>query len=300
MRYTEENFPRSNIQRDEMKTLQAHIDDISCMVLCDVEYRKVNNYGLHLHIILPTQNKDETRKFPTIIFVQGSAWHKQTLGREIVQLGRIAKLGYVVAIVEYRPSDVALFPAQIIDAKYAVQYMVEHKNEYCVDPNNLILWGTSSGAHTALMASFTNGLDQFKEQGLKEYEFKCVIDYFGPTDVYEMRFQPSLGEHYTKDCPEGLLLGQVVTRENSMDTVVMKYVEKDKSIPPVLIVHGDMDKSVPFHQSVLLYDKLVECNKDTQIYKIRDAGHSGAEFWNKEVLNIVNKFILSNLTNERA
>ena len=56
-----------------------------------------------------------------------------------MQLGRIAKLGYVVAIVEYRPSDVALFPAQIIDAKYAVQYMVEHKDEYCVDPNNLIL-----------------------------------------------------------------------------------------------------------------------------------------------------------------
>lgn len=48
-----------------------------------------------------------------------------------------------------------------------------------------------------------------------------------------MRFQPSLGEHYTKDCPEGLLFGQVVTRENSLDTVVMKYVEKDKMIPPV-------------------------------------------------------------------
>lgn len=300
MKYTEDNFPRCLIHRDGMKILQAHIDETSCMVLCDVEYRKVKNYGLHLHIILSTQNKDETRKFPTIIFVQGSAWHKQTLGREIVQLGRIARLGYVVAIVEYRPSDVALFPAQIIDAKYAVQYMVEHKNEYCVDPNNLILWGTSSGAHTALMAAFTKGLDPFKEQGLKEYGFKCVIDYFGPTDVYKMRFQPSLGEHYTEDCPEGLLLGQVVTRENSMDTVVMKYVEEDKQIPPVLILHGDMDKSVPFHQSVLLYDKLVECNKDTQIYKIRDAGHSGAEFWNREVLSIVNKFITSYLTNERA
>ena len=71
-------------------------------------------------------------------------------------------------------------------------------------------------------------------------------------------------------------------------------------IPPVLILHGDMDKSVPFHQSVLLYDKLMECKKDVQIYKIRDAGHSGAEFWNKEVLDIVNEFISSYLLNERA
>lgn len=96
------------------------------------------------------------------------------------------------------------------------------------------------------------------------------------------------------------MLGQVVTRENSLDTVVMKYVEKDKMIPPVLILHGDMDKSVPFYQSVLLYDKLIECKKDVQIYKIRDAGHSGAESWNKEVLDIVNEFISSYLLNERA
>ncbi len=115
-----------------------------------------------------------------------------------------------------------------------------------------------------------------------------------------MRFQPSLGEHYTKDCPEGLLFGQVVTRENSLDTVVMKYVEKDKMIPPVLILHGDMDKSIPFHQSVLLFDKLMKCKKDVQIYKILDTRHSGAEFWNKEVLDIVNKFMSSYLLNERA
>lgn len=44
----------------------------------------------------------------------------------------------------------------------------------------------------------------------------------------------------------------------------------------------------------------MECKKDVQIYKIRDAGHSGAEFWNKEVLDIVNEFMSSYLLNERA
>ncbi len=95
-----------------------------------------------------------------------------------MQLGRIAKLGYVVAIVEYRPSDVALFPAQIIDAKYAVQYMVEHKDEYCVDPNNLILWGTSSGAHTALMTAFTKGLDQLKNSRIKRIRIQMYNRLF--------------------------------------------------------------------------------------------------------------------------
>lgn len=293
MKYTLENFPRCTIEREEMQTLKGHVDEISCMTYCDVPYRTVGGVTLHLHIILPSQNKEETRKFPTILFVQGSAWHKQTLGREIVQLGRIAKLGYTIAIIEYRSSDEALFPAQIIDAKYAAQFLVEHCDEYCVDIHNLYLWGTSSGAHTALMVGLTKGVDLFTPEGLKEYEYRCIIDYFGPTDVYEMRFQPSLGEHCTLDCPEGKLLGKIVTKENSEDTVVMNYVSKDKKIPPILIMHGDMDTSVSFYQSVMLYDKLKECDKDVTFYKIEDAGHSGAEFWNHEVLSIVEEFLKS-------
>lgn len=61
-----------------------------------------------------------------------------------------------------------------------------------------------------------------------------------------------------------------------------------------------MDKSVPFHQSVLLYDKLIKCKKNVQFYKIKDAGHGGSEFWNKEVLGIVNEFISIYISNERA
>lgn len=44
----------------------------------------------------------------------------------------------------------------------------------------------------------------------------------------------------------------------------------------------------------------MKCKKDVQIYKILDTGHRGAEFWNKEVLDIVNKFMSSYLLNERA
>lgn len=295
MRYTEENFPRCTMDRDGIQNIKPNVKTISCTTLCDVQYREVEGYPLHLHVILPTQDKEEKRRFPLIMFVQGSAWHKQTLGKEITQLSRIASLGYVIAIVEYRPSDVALFPAQIIDTKYATQFMVEHSEEYFVDPSQLIIWGTSSGAHTAMMTVFTKGLEKFTPKDVKEYNYKCVIDYFGPTDVYEMRFQPSLGEHYTSTCPEGLLIGDVVTRENSIETVVMEYITKDKKLPPLLIMHGDMDMSVPFHQSILLYDKMKECHQEVEFYRIQDARHSGAEFYSPNVLSQVQKFIQKQL-----
>ncbi len=41
MKYTEDNFPLSTIQRNGMKILQAHIDETSCMTICDVVYREV-------------------------------------------------------------------------------------------------------------------------------------------------------------------------------------------------------------------------------------------------------------------
>lgn len=291
MKYTKKTFPRCTIDREGIKNIKGVIDIPSCTTLCDVKYRQVNGYDLHLHIILPTQEKEEKRRFPLVMFVQGSAWHKQTLGREITQLARIACQGYVIAIVEYRPSDIAHFPAQIIDTKYATQFMVENCDTYFVDPNQIVIWGTSSGAHTAMMTAFTKGMEQFTPSDVKEYTYRCVIDYYGPTDVYEMRFQPSLGEHCTPDCPEGLLIGDVVTKENSKDTVVMNYVNSDTEIPPVLILHGDMDSSVNFEQSILLYDKMKMSGKKVEFYRVQNAGHAGAQFFSHDAFKIVDEFI---------
>ncbi len=291
MKYTKETFPRCTISRDEMIELNGHVDHTSCMTFCDVLYSETDGYKKHLHIMVPTQDKNEIQRFPLIVYVQGSAWKKQTLGREIIQLGRLCAKGYVIAIVEYRPSDVAKFPAQIIDTKYAIDFLMKHSEEYFIKKNKFVLWGSSSGAHTALMTNLTKDLDFFTPEDVNEYNPKCLIDYYGPTDIYEMRFQPSLGEHCTADCPEALLLGKIVTKENSRDTVVMNYIDKSKNIPPIFIMHGDMDDSVPFEQSVMLYDQLKKSNKDVVFYKVKDAGHGGSEFWNDEILEIIHSYI---------
>ena len=57
-----------------------------------------------------------------------------------------------------------------------------------------------------------------------------------------------------------------------------------------MIVHGDQDEIVPFHQSVLLYDKLVECKKIVDFYKVRSADH-GVFLWTDEMVGRVIQFI---------
>ena len=53
----------------------------------------------------------ENEKYPLIVYVQGSAWHKQNVYQHVGQLNYLCKQGFVVAIVQYRESDLAPFPA---------------------------------------------------------------------------------------------------------------------------------------------------------------------------------------------
>lgn len=287
-----EEFPHSEVFSEGIKVIPAHIDEISCRTICNVPYRTVDEKDLHLHIMLPTLEHNCLDRFPCIIYVQGSGWMKQTLGRELVQLARMVQRGYIVAIVQYRHSEWAPFPAQIIDTKYAIQYMMEHADEYFVNVKQLILWGDSSGAHTALMTYLTQNHPQFLEPGLKEYAIRCLIDFYGPINIAEMRMEPSAHGHYEADTPEGLLLGRKeVTRENAKDTIVTNYITGEKEIPPVIIFHGSKDRTVPFGQSVRLYNALKESGKQVECYQVYGADHGDDPFWNHQVLNIIDDFI---------
>ena len=75
------------------------------------------------------------------IDMKGSAWFPQNTEYELVQLGRVAQRGFVMAVVKYRPSTVAPFPAQVKDTKTALRFMKKNAETYHVDPNNIIVWG---------------------------------------------------------------------------------------------------------------------------------------------------------------
>ena len=55
-------------------------------------------------------------------------------------------------------------------------------------------------------------------------------------------------------------------------------------------MHGDRDKLVPIEQSVIMYNKLRECGKHAEFYKVKGANH-GEYFWTKEVLQATIDFL---------
>jgi len=309
---TPENFKPSQAKADGMLEIKPKRVP-TCMVMSNIKYAERSGKTLYLQMIRPnlpaaepqTANKTSAEqkpantatagKLPLIVFVQGSAWHKQNVFMNIPQLSRFAMRGFAIALAEYRESDIAPFPAQAQDCKTAIRFLRANADQCCIDPDNIALWGDSSGGHTVLMA----GISGDGEPDTGDYgEYSCavnsVVNYYGPVNVGTMREQPSIRDHYSADSPEGYLLGRVPVAEYP-DRVKAanpaEYISAQKYCPPVLTMHGDTDMVVPFEQSVIIHEALTAAGKHSEYYKILGADHGTGEFWSEEAFDIVEAFI---------
>jgi len=291
-----ESFPKSNVTSEGMITLNIRCDNQAMEYIPDIVYIDRDGIPLSIQLLLPCERSSDT---PLVIFVPGSAFHWQNVKRVIPSVSLLANRGFAVAMVQYRGSEVAPFPAQVLDTKAAVRYMKIHARQYGLDPGNLYLMGDSSGGHTVLMAGLTAGIAEFEEKIYSEVSsgVKAIIDLYGPTDITKMNAELSVQNHIEPDSPEGCLIGRqnvLAHPELTAPTVVMNYIDPDREIPPILIFHGTNDELVPFGQSCMLHDKLLQCNKAAAFYAIDNAHHGGSEFWSRQVLDIIEAFIKSN------
>ena len=249
---------------------------------------------------------------PCVVFVQGSAWHKQNVFGHFSDHVRLCERGFVVASIQYRESDLAPFPAQMQDAKTAIRFLRANASNLHIDPARMALWGDSSGAHTALMAAFTaTGPTAIEAEGqtilLDTSEFSeqsaavsCVVDWFGPTVLDQMNCVPSTQDHTGPLSPEGCVLGGVNVSEHPglvRAASPLTYIPKasEHALPPTLIMHGGRDQLVNFEQSVLLYDALRAAGQEVTFYQLPDAHHGSNGFRTKEALGVVERFLRKHL-----
>ena len=127
----------------------------------DVEYVRREEGPLHLQLLLPDGLRPGARstlRYPLVVYVQGSAWGEQDVYFSLPKLVPLAQAGFVVASVKHRASTVAKFPAFLQDVKSAIRFLRAHADTYCIDPNQVGIWGDSSGGHAALMVGVTGDM----------------------------------------------------------------------------------------------------------------------------------------------
>lgn len=263
----------------------------------NVVYKASQGEALTLQILRPDRPIDRSTEqlLPCVIFIQGSAWMKQNVYTRLPILGDFAAKGYVVAMVEYTHSGLAPFPAPLQDVKAAIRYMRLHADKYGVDPDNMFIWGDSSGGHLAMMTAVTSGVEAFDTDlyGDQSTGINACVSYYGVSDIRAAHHDPCSASTGLGDSPEGLLIGGKAVDdyvEESAAASPITYVSKDNDIPPMMLVVGTCDHIVPFSQSEMMAKKLDEEGKEYVYYVIKGADHGSWEFWTPLMLDKVDAF----------
>lgn len=232
---------------------------------------------LKMDIIYP---EDKARTYPCIVWICGGAWRLMDRSAHLAYLSELARSGFVVASVEYRTTNEAIYPAQLTDVKAAIRYLHANSERYNIDSERFGVMGESAGGYLAAMAALVD--DPAYDVGeYKEYSSKvqAACPWYPPTDVSAFPYETAADAAAS---PESLLLGKnvMLNKEEAIDICPVTYVTKDA--PPFMIIHGTEDHTVPFAQGELLHDRLEEAGCDVSLIAIKGADHADMQFFQKE------------------
>lgn len=271
------------------KKIKVITDYVQCLYSQNIEYHTYGNCKRHLQILFPFRPEMSIEdKFPLILFIPGSAWHKQELYNDIPQYAALAKKGYVVAVMEYRESEIAIFPAQIEDVCNALHFIPTVADVFHIDLRRIFLMGNSSGGHIAMMSVLYNAHKMCADLPL----ISGVIVESGATDI--LTCSKTALPPWMKIRASAALLG--VDKIEGNEELAKKascamYITEDINLPPVLLIHCEEDPIVSVENSRLLYDRLMKAKQEVLYYEIEaNDAHGGAVFYDGHVLDIIHNF----------
>uniref|UniRef100_UPI003216AA3E alpha/beta hydrolase n=1 Tax=uncultured Draconibacterium sp. TaxID=1573823 RepID=UPI003216AA3E len=247
-------------------------------------YATKDGENLDLDIYLPEADEDIERV--TLIYVHGGGFSSGERNHETIQefCTEMAKYGYAVASLSYRltrkgtktafgcncPANDKLnsFYAAVEDVQDATFFLIENRHQFGINPQKIILAGSSAGAETALNTAYQPPYCYGLESG--PVSFAGVIGLAGAipdtTVIYNESAVPSLLFHGTDD--------QLVPYA----TAPHHYCDKDQ--PGYIILHG----------SYTIAEKLHQLNSPYWLHTSCGAGHEIANTPLKDYFDVITEF----------
>jgi len=189
-------------------------DEVSVQTLT---YASKNGENLDLDVYLPEYDAETERA--TIIYVHGGGFSGGQRNSENIQefCSELAKYGYVVASISYRltrkdkeggfgcncpaSEKINTFYAAVEDLQDAAFFLIQNRFEFGIDPQKIIISGSSAGAETVLNAAYQPPYCYGLDSG--PVSFAGVIGMAGAipdtTVIYDESAVPSLLFHGTDD-----------------------------------------------------------------------------------------------------
>lgn len=266
----------------------------------DVPYAGTGAGALSMDIYVP---RGLPHPPPIVAFFHGGAWARgDKSGFAQERLMPIARLGVAVASVSYRLSDVAIWPAQLHDAKGAIRWLRSHAAEFGADGSRVGAWGASSGAHLATFLGLTAGVPELEGDTGGNLDQPSSVDsvvaWFATVDLMDLAEHPSdpsvplppfmIGRPPEYPAPVARLLGvNDIHEAPDAARAASPIYYATRPAPPFLIMHGDRDGLVPDRQSRMLHEALLKSGTESTLILVGGANHEDPVFHRPAILAAV-------------
>jgi len=243
----------------------------------DVRYGDADGHPLLLDIY---RLKDRPAgKQPAIVMIHGGGWKswpdgKWTKSTDAETAKTFARKGYWVTSIDYRLSEVAHFPAAVVDCKRAIRWVRAHGAEHGVDPEKIGVWGFSAGGHLALLMGSTDpkaGFDEDPEGSGASTRVQAVASWAGLSDLASTDGPRKLvgeREELTRKFIGGTFAEMPEAYRKASPLL---YVSPRSA--PTLFVHGDHDQLVPYSHSEVMLEKLKAAGVEASLLTVKGAPH---------------------------
>ena len=250
----------------------------------DIAYVPDGDDAQKLDIYTPETPAD--RPLPLIVHIHGGGWMGGSKFPCPV-VGMVAR-GYVVASVEYRFSQKALFPAQIQDCQAAIRWLRANSGRYGIDPERVGVVGGSAGGHLSALVGTAGGTGTFPAIGGNADQsdrVQAVCDIYGPTNFTTVMRQAAEDKNVkniftfnSPGDPYSRLIGTSLEGDAAKTRAVSPVHYVSDESPPTLILHGTHDALVPYAQSEEFAAALRAHGVPVWLQTLPGSGHGGPAF----------------------
>lgn len=206
----------------------------------------------------------EVGKYPAVVVIYGGAWQRGNPSADPEFNQYIANQGYTVFAIDYRHAPQYRFPAQLDDVRTALNFIRKHAAEYEADPERMVLFGRSAGAHLAMLAAYQPDAPPIR----------AVVSYYGPVNLPEGYKEPPRPDPINVRAVLKAFIGGSLEELPNQYQIASPIAYLTRPLPPTLLVYGSRDHLVEARFGRQMYKRLRQSGNTAVFLEIPWAEHA--------------------------
>lgn len=230
-----------------------------------------------------------------ILDIHGGGWQSRQVENDKPMMERLAQRGFVTALVAYRLSGQAPYPAALYDCKAAVRHLRSNALRFKLDPNRIGVMGGSAGGHLSGLLAMTSGKPEFEGDGLHRGVSSAV-----QACIVMAATQDLVAANKDKASPNAIaFFGGTCAEKPEVYRAASPITHVRAGVPPIIFIEGEKD-SLKVGRAEM-QDKLRALGIATDVHTLKSAPHPFwmSQPWMDETVDIADAFFTKHLAKTR-